>query len=324
MTTRKKKSLLEFLPGDESFLDPLRIDASTPEKARVVVIPFGYEATVSYGGGTHKGPAAILEASQQLELFDDEYWGEPYKKYGIAALREPKIAKSPEAALDQLEGLVSAVLDAGKVPFVLGGEHSITAGAIRPVVRRHPDLVVLHLDAHWDLRDGYLGNHFSHAAAMRRVLDQPGHENVTLVSLGIRGFSTPEAEFYEANRNRMHVAFGKDQPDWNLDAILKPLSGRPVYITFDIDALDATVMPATGTPTPFGMSYRLALEILRRGCAAAGQIVGMDLVEFAPIKRFHAYDFMAAQIAAKMMNYAFAGAPGAPASGNGMSRNSGV
>jgi len=314
MTTRKKKTTLDYLPGDASFLDPLRVDANTPEKARVVVVPFGYEATVSYGGGTRKGPRAIMEASHQLELFDDEYWGEPYRKYGIAAVREPSIERKPEAALAQLENIVEAVLEAGKVPFVLGGEHSITAGAIRPVVRHNPkDLVVLHLDAHWDLRDGYLGNHFSHAAAMRRVLDQPGHENVTLVSLGIRGFSAPEAEFYEKNRNRIHVAFGRDQPAWNLDEILRPLAGRPVYITFDIDALDATVMPATGTPTPFGMSYRMALDILRRGCALAGRIVGMDLVELAPIKRFHAYDFMAAQIAAKMMNYAFAGPPKHPA-----------
>ncbi len=304
----KSKSALDYLPGDESFLDPLRIDAATPEKARVVVIPFGYEATVSYGGGTNKGPQAILEASHQLELWDEELWREPYLDYGIAAVREPKIAKSAEAALKQVEALVEATLDAGQVPFVLGGEHSITAGAIRPLVRRYPkDLVVLQLDAHWDLRDGYLGAHYSHAAAMRRVLDQPGHENVTLVSAGIRAFSKPEAEFYEANKKRIHVAFAKDQAEWNIEALLKPLKGRPVYITFDIDGLDSHVMPATGTPVPGGMSYHQALAILRHACNTAGDIVGMDLVEFAPIKNFHAYDFLAAQLAAKMLNYAFSG-----------------
>ncbi|MEQ1647479.1 MAG: agmatinase [Hyphomicrobiaceae bacterium] len=302
------KTTLDYLPGDESFLDPLRLDANAPEKARVVVIPFGYEATVSYGGGTNQGPKAIMQASHQLELWDEELWREPYIDYGIAAVREPKIAKSAEAALKQVEQLVEATLAAGKVPFVLGGEHSITAGAIRPVVRRYPkDLVVLQLDAHWDLRDGYLGENYSHAAAMRRVLDQPGHENITLVSAGIRAFSKPEAEYYEANKKRIHVAFAKDQTDWDIKALLKPLKGRPVYITFDIDGLDSNIMPATGTPVPGGMTYMTALAILRRACETAGEIVGMDLVEFAPIKGFHAYDFLAAQLAAKMLNYAFSG-----------------
>jgi agmatinase len=263
---------------------------------------------VSYGGGTARGPQAILEASHQLELFDDELWREAYLDYGIAALPEPKIASPVTAALDQLAALVGDVLDAGKFPFVLGGEHSLTAGAIRPFVKRFPkDLVVLHLDAHWDLRDGYQGEPFSHAAALRRVLDQPGHEHVTLVSVGIRGFSEPEARYYESNRRRMHVHMGLDQANWNLDTIVAPLRGKPVYITFDIDALDAQVMPATGTPVPGGMSYLQALAILRAAADAAQRIVGMDLVEFAPIPGFHAYDFTAAQLAAKMLNYALSG-----------------
>ena len=298
---------LDYLPGNDSFLDPLREDADTPEKARVVVVPYGYEGTVSYGGGTRKGPRAILAASQQLELFDEEFWREPYRDYGVAALREPeKIPKSPVRALERIEELVEAVIAAGQVPFVLGGEHSITAGAIRPLVRRHrEDLVVLQLDAHWDLRDGYLDEHFSHAAAMRRVLDQPGHDKVTLVSIGIRAFSAPEAEYYRQNSGRIHVAFAKDQDNWDIDAILAPLSGKPVYITFDIDVLDSHVMPATGTPVPGGIDYRRALDVLRRATAKAGAIVGLDLVELAPIKGFPAYDFLAAQLAAKMMTYAF-------------------
>jgi len=295
---------LDYLPGSESFLDSLREDADRPEDARAVVIPFGLEASVSYGGGTAAGPQAILAASQQLELFDEELWREPYKDYGIAAIREPEIARGQEAAMDQIEGLVEAVLAAGKFPFILGGEHSITAGAIRPFARRHDDLVVLQFDAHWDLRDGYLGEHYSHAAAMRRVLD---HKTITLVSVGIRAFSTPEAQFYEKNRDRLHVHFGKDQARWDIDQIVAPLRGRPVYITFDIDALEPHVMPATGTPVPGGLSYLHALAILRRAVEAAGSVVGMDLVEFAPIKGFHAYDFTAAQLAAKMLNYAMSG-----------------
>jgi agmatinase len=294
---------LRYLPGGRSFLDPLREDADRPEDAKVVVIPFGLEASVSYGSGTAKGPRAILEASHQLEMFDEELWREPYRDYGIAAIAEPKIAKGVEAALGQLEGLVEAVLDAGKMPFVLGGEHSITAGAIRPFARRHKDLHVLHFDAHADLRDGYLGEHYSHAAAMRRVLD---HAHVSMVSVGIRAISEPEARFIEANSARLNVHYGFSQERWNVEEIVAPLAGKPVYVTFDIDALDGAIMPATGTPTPGGMNYLQALAILRRA-AEVSSIVGMDLVELAPMKRLHACDFLAAQLAYKMMNYALSG-----------------
>lgn len=295
---------LKYLPGEDSFLDPLRADADDPASARAVVIPFGLEASVSYGSGTKAGPQAILDASQQLELYDPEFGREVYADYGIAALREPAIAKPLSKALSQLEGLVDAVLDLGKFPFVLGGEHSLTAGAIRPYARRYKDLVVLQFDAHADLRDGFQGEHFSHASAMRRVLDNPG---VSLISVGIRAVSKPEVEFYEANRDRISIHWGHEQARWNLEEILAPLKGRPVYITFDIDGLDASVMPATGTPTPEGLSFPVALEILRRACATAGQVVGADLVELAPIKGFHAYDFTAALLAYKMLSYALAG-----------------
>ena len=297
-----------YLSGHDSFLDPLRSDADKPADARAIVIPFGLEASVSYGGGTAGGPAAIMAASHQLELFDDELWREAYADYGIAAFRTPSMPPTVAEALDQLAALTGSVLDAGKLPFVLGGEHSLTAGAIRPFAKRYPkDLVVFHLDAHWDLRDGYMGEPYSHAAAMRRVLDQPGHENITLVSVGIRAFSEPEARYYEANRHRMHVHLGCEQANWRVEDIVAPLQGKPVYITFDIDALDAHVMPATGTPVPGGLSYLRALALLRAACDAAGKIVGMDLVEFAPIVGFHAYDFTAAQLAAKMLNYALSG-----------------
>lgn len=295
---------LRYLPGKDSFLDPLRADADDPASARAVIIPFGLEASVSYGGGTRAGPQAILDASQQLELYDPEFRREVYADYGVAALKEPMVAKPLSKALSQLEGLVDAVLDLGKFPFVLGGEHSLTAGAIRPYARRHKDLVVLQFDAHADLRDGFQGEHFSHASAMRRVLDNPG---VSLVSVGIRAISKPEVAFYEANRDRISIHWGHEQARWNLEEILAPLKGRPVYITFDIDGLDASVMPATGTPTPDGLSFPFALEILRRACATAGKVVGADLVELAPIKGFHAYDYTAALLAYKMLSYALAG-----------------
>jgi agmatinase len=293
---------LDYLPAEESFLDPVRADAGDPASARAVVIPFGLEASVSYGGGTGSGPAAILAASHQLELYDDELECEPYLRYGVAAVREPVISRPVEAALTQLQSLVEAVLDAGKFPLVLGGEHSLTVAPVRALAARHKDLAVLQLDAHADLRDGYQGERFSHAAAMRRVLDSL---NVSLVSVGIRAISREEVEFYQANRDRITIHWAKDRARWNLDAMLAPLKGRPVYLTFDIDALDASVMPATGTPTPGGLSYGAALEIVRRACGA-GYVVGADLVELAPIEGLHACDYTAAAIAYKMLSYTLA------------------
>ncbi len=294
----------QYLPAEQSFLDPVRVDAHDPGAARAVVIPFGLEASVSYGGGTAQGPSAILRASQQLELYDEELGCEPYRAWGVAALREPVIEPSIEAALVQLTHLVEGVIAQDKFPLVLGGEHSLTPGAIRPIVTRHPDLVVLQLDAHTDLRDGYLGERYSHAAAMRRVLDLPG---TSLVSVGIRSASSEEVEFYAANRDRIQVHWAKDQPRWDMAEIVAPLEGRPVYITFDIDALDSAIMPATGTPTPGGLGYWQALGLLRRACTAAGQVVGADLVEFAPIAGLHACDYTAAALAYKLLAYALSG-----------------
>ena len=291
---------LEYLPAEQSFLDPIRADAHDPGNARAVVVPFGLEASVSYGGGTAAGPAAIIAASQQLELYDEELGCEPYLAWGAAALREPAIERPIEAALDQLSAIVAAIVEGGRFPLVLGGEHSLTAGAIRPLAARAPDLVVLQLDAHADLREGYRGERFSHAAAMRRVLDLAG---VSLVSVGIRSISADEVAFYQANRDRITIHWAKDQARWDLEEIVRPLRGRPVYITFDVDALDSAVMPATGTPAPGGLAYWQALALLRRACEV-GRVVGADLVEFAPIEGMHAFDYTAAALAYKLLAYA--------------------
>jgi len=301
--SRTPRVPFEYLPAEESFHDPARADAGHPERARAVVIPFGLEASVSYGSGTAAGPSAILAASHQLELYDEELRREPYLDYGIAALRPPAIAPSLEPALAQLSGIVEQVLDEGRFPLVLGGEHSLTAGAIRPFAAKYPDLAVLQIDAHADLRDGYLGEKYSHSAAMRRVLD---HAHVELVSVGIRAISKEEADFAEAHTDRVHIYWGKDQARWDTEAIVAHLRGRPVYVTFDIDGLDGAVMPATGTPTPGGLAYLHALAILRRA-AEVGTIVGADVVELSPIPGFHVYDYTAAALAYKIMSYALSG-----------------
>lgn len=294
------KSKLEYLPSLEGFLGLEPDQAGDPHKARAVIIPFGLEASVSYGGGTGAGPEAMLKASHQVELFDDELWREAYADYGVATLREPAIAQGIPRALEQLDGMVAAVLQSGRFPFVFGGEHSITAGAIRPFAKRYDDLVLLHFDAHADLRDGYEGEHYSHASALRRCLD---FENISLVSLGIRNISAEEIPFLEANLSRIHIHWARDKARWNIEEILAPLRGRPVYLTFDVDGLDGSVMPATGTPEPGGLFWDDVMPIIR-GAAECATIVGADINELAPRPELHACDFLAAKLAYKILNYA--------------------
>lgn len=294
---------LTYMPYETGFLEPDRQLPASPDDARAVVVPFGLEASVSYGSGTAKGPAAILAASDQLELFDEELWCEPYRHYGIATLAEAKPASSLEAALAGLAETVGTILEQDRFPLVLGGEHSLTPGALRPFAERYDELVVLQIDAHADLRDGYLGEHYSHASAMRRALD---FDNVSVVSVGIRAISQEEANYYQANQDRIDIWWAKDQATWNLSDLAAKLRGKTIYVTFDIDGLDAAQMPATGTPTPGGLDYWQALSVVR--CAAeAGTIVGADVVELAPIESLHAFDYTAAAVAYKIMNYALYG-----------------
>lgn len=293
--------MLNYLPPAETFLDPDRPGVDKPQTAGVVVIPFGLEASVSYGGGTAAGPAAIMEASHQLELYDEEFDREVVNDYGIAAIAEPAIEASVEAALDQLATLTGAVAAQGRLPFVIGGEHSLTPGAIRPHVARFPNLAIFQIDAHADLRDGYLGEHYSHASAMRRCLDHPG---VTVVSVGIRAVCQAERDFARANPGRVHIHWGRDQAAYDIETIVAPLRGRPLYVTFDIDGLDSALMPATGTPVPGGLGYLQALALVRRACEVADCVVGADLVELAPMPGLHAANFTAAHLAYKMMTYA--------------------
>lgn len=289
------------MPPEEAFLGLEGVDVVTYADAKAVIVPYGLEGSVSYGGGTAKGPAAMIEASHQVELFDEEFWREPFRDYGVVTLENnPVDGADIPAALDKLEGFTRTILEAGKFPLVFGGEHSITPGAIRPFLEKYPDLIVLHFDAHADLRDGYEGEHFSHAAAIRRVLD---HETLPIISIGIRNISAGEIPFLEANRHRITIHWGKDRQSWNVDDIVAPLKGRPIYLTFDLDGFDSSVMPATGTPEPGGLFWDDAMGII---CAASklGTIVGADINELAPMDGFHAPDFLAAKLAYKILNFA--------------------
>ena len=276
-----------------------------PDAPRVRVIPFGMEATVSYGGGTAAGPRAILDAAPQVELFDEELWCEPATRFRTEVADEPDVPRRAEDALSMLEGLVEGALSDGAFPLILGGEHAITPGAIRPLVRRHPDLALLHVDAHADLRDGYEGEHYSHAAAIRRCLDQPGHEGVSVVSLGIRNISRGEVPYLEENPDRVRIFWARDRADWRMEDVLAPLRGRPVYVTIDVDGFDGSVMPATGTPEPGGLGWDDVVRVLR-AAAELGPWVGADINELAPRPELHACDFLCAKLAYKLLGYRFA------------------
>ena len=180
---------MKYLSNKKGFLGT---DNKNKEKGNVVVVPFGLEKTVSYGGGTSKGPKEIIKASHQVELFDEDLNKEPYKSIGIKTLEPFPIKKNIVDALKQIENINKILLDKKKFPLVLGGEHSLTPGAIRPFVKKFGKICLLHFDAHADLRNSYNGNKFSHASAIRRCLDSP---NVSVVSFGIRNISLSEIPF---------------------------------------------------------------------------------------------------------------------------------
>lgn len=292
---------MQIMPSEEAFLALPKEESVDYSDAKAVIIPFGLEATVSYRGGTSKGPSAMIAASHEVELFDESLWSEPFREIGIVTLPEPHISSNLPDALTQLESIVTKVLDDGKFPLTFGGEHSITAGTIRPFTKKFSDLTILHFDAHADLRDGYEGEHYSHASALRRCMDYP---NVKLVSVGIRNISQSEIPFLEANKERIHIYWAKDKKHWNLNEMMSYLKNRPVYLTFDVDGFDSSVMPATGTPEPGGLFWDEAIEIITAATKNC-QIVGADINELAPIPHLHSCDFLAAKLAYKILSLAF-------------------
>jgi len=219
------------------------------KKEKVVVVPFGIEKTVSYGAGTSKGPQEIIKASHQVELYDEELKKEPYKNIGIKTLKPFPVKKNMLDALKQIENINTIILSKKKFPLVLGGEHSLTPGAIRPFVKKFGKICLLHFDAHADLRNSYNGNKFSHASAIRRCLDNP---NVSVISFGIRNISSGEMTFLNKNKKRINIFWAKNKSKWNLNKFKKIIKNKKVYLTFDVDGLDSSLMPATGTPEPGG------------------------------------------------------------------------
>ena len=289
---------MKYLSNKKAFLG---IDNKINVKEKVVVVPFGLEKTVSYGSGTNKGPREIIKASHQVELFDEDLNKEPYKNIGIKTLQPFPIKKKIEEALKQIESINKILLDDKKFPLVLGGEHSLTPGAIRPFVKKFGKLCLLHFDAHADLRNSYNGNKFSHASAIRRCLDNP---NVNVVSFGIRNISSSEISFLKKNKKRIKIFWAKDKSRWDLNKFKKIIRNKKVYITFDVDGLDSSLMPATGTPEPGGLFWNETMNIIKIA-SQYSNIVGGDVNELSPIKGFDCYNFLAAKLAYKIISYSF-------------------
>ena len=289
---------MNYLNQKKGFLG---FDADQRSKSRVVVVPFGLEKTVSYGSGTKNGPREIIKASRQVELFDEELNKEPYKEIGIQTLKPFKIKSKLNDALNQLSEINEKIISEKKFPLVLGGEHSITPGSIKPFTRRHKELILLHFDAHADLRESYQGEKFSHASAIKRCLD---FKNLKVVSFGIRNLSKSEMDYYNKNKSRIEIFWAKDKKNWDLKKLDNLFENKQVYITFDVDGFDASIMPATGTPEPGGLYWDEVLRIIKRVCQISN-IVGADINELAPIKNFDSYNFLVAKLAYKIISYSF-------------------
>ena len=285
---------------------PLNFGGLEPEfsdfgRARIVVLPAPYDFSTTYQSGTRLGPRAILDASRNMELWDEEV-GATYRS-GIHTLAELEpTARGPEAMAERVEQAMSWIFGHDKLPVLLGGEHSLTAGAVRAAKQRYRNLSVLQLDAHGDMRDRYLDSPYSHACVMRRV-----RELCPAASVGIRSLSEEEAEHLER-----HPA-----PMWSVRQ-LRALGGdfRPVldaltdevYVSFDVDALDPSIMPATGTPEPGGLDWYEAVDLLK-AVAGRARIVGFDVVELAPIAGQVASDFLAARLTYRLIGLAMASVP---------------
>lgn len=289
---------MNYLSNKKGFLG---IDNKFNFKEKAVIIPFGLEKTVSYGGGTRNGPKEIIKASHQVELYDEELNCEPFKKIGIKTLKPFKIDKNIVKALKKISEINEKILNKKLFPLTLGGEHSITPGCIFPFAKKYKKLLLLHFDAHADLRQSYNGEKFSHASAIRRCLD---YKNVSLVSFGIRNISQSEIPFLNKNSKRIKIYWAKDKSRWNLNKFKNIIKNKNVYLTFDVDGFDSSIMPATGTPEPGGLFWDETLNIIKLA-AKNSNIVGADINELAPIKGFNSYNFLVAKLAYKILSYKF-------------------
>lgn len=278
---------------DKTIFLASEIEQCAIDKAYFSLLPVPYEKTVSYGGGTALGPDAIIEASEQLETWDGK--SNP-SRLGIHTCDTVDCTVEPVKVIDNIANSVKAILLAGSMPVVLGGEHTVTWGVIKGYLDAgFNDFGVVQIDAHADLREAYEGDPLSHASVMKRIVDA----GVPLYQLGIRAFCEEEIAVRE-----QHGVFYQDADELvpnNIQHIQLPeVFPKKVFFTVDIDGIDPSVFPSTGTPVPGGLSWYQTLNLFE-SVAKQREIIGFDIMEYAPIKGFHAYDFSAALLTYKLM-----------------------
>ncbi|MFA5794387.1 MAG: agmatinase [Candidatus Brocadiia bacterium] len=282
----------------------LGVPAAALKDARFVVLPLPYEQTTSYGKGTARGPKAILDASAQVERYDEELDKETFRRNGIITIHSKQLnfLSGPEKFIPALsayaDNLVSR-LSRRQIVIGLGGEHSVTYPLVKAYRRLYPELSVLHFDAHSDLRDEYDGSQYSHACVMRRIL---GLKPTSIVQVGIRSL-TPECNGLMKRRPLTTFKAHSECRKPNLPArVLKALKSKDVFITIDLDAFDPSVIPGVGTPEPGGLGWYQVLDILRLVCRHKN-VVGLDVVELMPLKGQTVSEFTAAKLIYRLMGY---------------------
>lgn len=265
------------------------------EYAEIILLPVPYDATSTWIKGAHKGPAAILDASANMELYDIETDSEVYRK-GIHTDHPLAVDENPEIMVGQVEKRVSYWLDQHKMVATLGGEHSISLGPIRAHLHKYPEMSVLHLDAHTDLRQEYDGSPYNHACVMARA-----RELCPITQVGIRSMDISEKEFIRPEHFFTQERI-RDEKGW-MEQVLRTLNDQ-VYITLDLDVLDPSIMPSTGTPEPGGMDWYTLLALVKK-VADEKEIIGFDVVELCPVASNKAPDFVAAKLIYKILSYCF-------------------
>lgn len=270
------------------------LDEQNWQKAKVAIFPVPYSSTTYWKAGTKDGPRAIIEASRHLELWDEELKRD-ISKIGIFTLDELEVSKdSPEETVDRIERVISYIIDERKFPLMIGGEHSITLGAVTAFSKKFENLSVLQLDAHPDSRYEFEGTLYHHASWARRVV---GDLNLPVTHVGIRSMSEEEAKFLKKSKKNT-VFLAPALPEEKIIESCKP----NVYLTVDLDFFDTAVMPSVGTPEPGGIGWYQTLELLKNA-AKRRNLVGADIVELAPIPGISAPDFLAAKLAYKLAGY---------------------
>ncbi len=293
-------------PVQRQFLDLLPSELTEFHRAQALVLPIPLERTVSYGTGTARGPEAILWASHHVELYDREFGREPAREYGVHTLPALALPDDLEAAVETIADATQRAVATGKFVVGLGGEHTVSVGFGRGLLRAvEGPITIVQIDAHCDLRDVFEGTPYSHACVLRRLLEDPRVEQV--VQLGIRSICQEEVDFIRAHSHRVALRFAEQihAGGW-ADWLRSRIQGRTVYLTLDVDGLDPSVVPATGTPEPDGLTWNETLAILRLLFRQA-HVVAMDCVELAPVPGLNMADYAVAKLLYKAMSYRLAG-----------------